>query len=1478
MLLPNLATLVAKITSPVTGALQVLSTPGSRRVWGSDGRSHIEVKGLHRPGTTEAAHALRQRLVEHDGVHGAEINAALGRVVVSHDPDVISPSELAHVVGDVERELGLHEQEPAPIGAHHPANPGPLVRDIAALGTSLLGLGLSVLGRVLPDVLPPVVPTLVSLADSVPRVRMEVEKKLGPDVADAIFALGGSASQALAQRPVALLTEVAYRVCMYREVQARRQAWQRWERGVGDRLDAHRADPVDARPRPVPLPDALVERVANISAALALAGYAVVGIGTQNAQRALSVLVAGVPRSAKLGRDAFAAQLDTDLSVAEALVLQPHALRRLDRVDAVVLDTTMLVTGRHMVQDVVPTDDEIDRTELLRRAHDLVDLSEPNAHRERDGWAAVPVDQLPISPPEHVRRAVRERASPGVTVLVVLRGDQHVGLVTVTTETDPLTDALVEAAKRAGTPVLAGVGGELAERLRVDQVVPGGNRLLESVQKLQHEGHVVALVSARGHAALAAADVGIGVPGPANAVPWNAHIVCRDLAQACLPLDAMPVARKASRHSAELSVAGSSMGAVLGALGPARSAPARAALPGQLAALLAVVAGTWWGAEPGRRSAPAPADRTPWHAMSTDAVLTALSSSRAGLDEQESERRRLEQPAEEDPTGVGLARASMEELANPLTPTLATGAGLSASIGAVTDALMISGVLGLNALISGIQQVGANRELRQLGDTSALRVRVRRGGTERTLRADQLVPGDVIELHAGDAVPADCRLVEATGLEVDESSLTGESQLVTKSAEPTGSPTVAERSSMLYQGTVVAAGQAMCAVVAIGERTEIGRASRLNGEAPPTTGVASRLRSLTKRTLPVPLGAGGGLMLLDLLRGRGASQALSRAVSLAVAAVPEGLPFVATVAELASARRLSRRGVLVRSPSTIEAIGRVNVLCFDKTGTLTEGRISLRRISDGLVEADLDDLTPPLRDVLAVAVRATPPRQPGRPMAHPTDRALLDAAARAGVAADDGLDSLQWVDELSFEPSRGYHAVLAKSSSAYLLSIKGAPEAMLARCSHWRRGDGKVVFDADARREVEAAVERSAREGYRVLAVAERTMPNPLDLDESSVRDLDFRGLLALADPVRPTAAKAVKQLRQAGVDIVMITGDHPSTAEAIAAEFDLLDTERVLTGAEVEALDQDTLARTLPKVSVFARVSPEQKALIVRELRQLGRVVAMTGDGANDVPAIRLADVGIAIGSRATPAARLAADLVVTGDRIETITDAIVEGRAMWVSVRDALSILLGGNLGEIAFTVGAGLLSSRESLNARQLLLVNLLTDVLPAMAIAMRPPPRATPQELLDEGPEASLGASLNREVYFRAGTTAGAATAGWMLARPVSTPTQASTTGLVALVGAQLGQTMTVRGRTPLVMAAGLGSLAMLVGIVQVPGVSHFFGCQPLLPHQWAIATGAAAAATGAEAIRQAMRHMVRKGLPREKPETPQHNPIPFTAVG
>jgi magnesium-transporting ATPase (P-type) len=362
------------------------------------------------------------------------------------------------------------------------------------------------------------------------------------------------------------------------------------------------------------------------------------------------------------------------------------------------------------------------------------------------------------------------------------------------------------------------------------------------------------------------------------------------------------------------------------------------------------------------------------------------------------------------------------------------------------------------------------------------------------------------------------------------------------------------------------------------------------------------------------------------------------------------------------------------------------------------------------------------------------------------------------------------------------------------------------------------------RSDIDRQIDHLARRGLRVLAVAEGPIPagaiTAFGVDDDAVAELTLLGLVAIADPVRPEAASAVLGLQQAGVAVCMVTGDHPSTAEGIAAELGILNGHRVMGGAELATLSDDQLDEVVSNVSVFARVTPGDKVRIVESFQRIGRVVAMTGDGANDAAAIRLADVGVAMGSRSTPAARDASDVIVTNDDIETLIAAIV-----------ALSILLGGNLGEITFTLAGAVLGGGSPLSTRQLLLVNLLTDVAPALAIATRPPPRRRAEDLLGEGPDRSLGRALEQAILSRAAVTALGAGAAWLPARLTGGPRRASTVALVALVGTQLAQTITSGGRHPVVLLAGLGSAAVLIGIVQTPGVSQLFGCVPLDPVAW-----------------------------------------------
>jgi cation-transporting ATPase I len=830
--------------------------------------------------------------------------------------------------------------------------------------------------------------------------------------------------------------------------------------------------------------------------------------------------------------------------------------------------------------------------------------------------------------------------------------------------------------------------------------------------------------------------------------------------------------------------------------------------------------------------------------MDGPAVMAELETSADGLSPEQAATRRVGPRAVPSPN-LRLPKAIAAELANPLTPLLAVGAGLAAAVGSVTDAGLVAGVMGANAVIGGVQRVRAEVSIERLAEVSDTPVVVRRAGEPIPLGREELVRGDLVELEAGEVVPADCRILEAEACEVDESVVTGESLPVVKQVAAVPGAAVADRHCMLYEGTTVSNGRALAVVVAVGSETEVGR-SLADAPEPPPSGVEARLSTLTAVTVPATVASGLAVAGMSLLRGQNPRRAISSGVSLMVAAVPEGLPLVASVAQMAAARRLSERGALVRNPRTIEALGRVDTLCFDKTGTLTLGEISLQRVSDGATDDGIGELGRRSRAVLTAALRASPgtSSQDLLLLRHATDRAVLAGAQTAGVTAADGLGGWDVLGELAFDPARGFHAVIGTSPAGARVSVKGAPEVILPRCTAWVGPEGPVPLDPPIRRTLEAEVERLARRGLRVLAVAERPASNRSEVGDERVSAMELLGFLGLADSVRPTAAAAVTDLRAAGIDVVMITGDHPSTARAIGAELGIVNGHRVVAGPELDAMSDAQLDAALGEVSVFARVTPTDKVRIVRAYQRLGRVVAMTGDGANDAPAIRLAHAGIALGDRCSAAAREAADLVVVDDRIETILSAIVEGRALWASVRDALAILVGGNMGEVAFTVIATALAGDSPLGARQLLLVNLLTDMLPAMTIAMRPPADRTPEMLLHEGPDASLGSALVSQIALRATMTTGGALGAWFVARGTGTRRRASTISLVALIGAQLGQTAVVGGSSPLVLASTVASAAALAAIVQTPVVSQFFGCTPLGPVGWSISAGAAAAATGA----------------------------------
>ena len=544
---------------------------------------------------------------------------------------------------------------------------------------------------------------------------------------------------------------------------------------------------------------------------------------------------------------------------------------------------------------------------------------------------------------------------------------------------------------------------------------------------------------------------------------------------------------------------------------------------------------------------------------------------------------------------------------------------------------------------------------------------------------------------------------------------------------------------------------------------------------------------------------------------------------------------VATLSQLAAAQRLTARGVLVRSPRTIEALGRVDTICFDKTGTLTENR--LRVVCAIPHTASPQDSFPDASDpqsaaVLTAAAFASPQPQAGQGHAHATDEAIITAASSLITQSDSGWTVLA---EVPFESSRGFAAAIgtqSTNSDSPVLILKGAPEVLLRRCR---------FADPDADLEhAESLVNHLADQGLRVLAVAQRGWQNGTTEDEetdadavdAAAQDLELLGYVGLADTARASSRPLIEALVDADRNVVLITGDHPVTARAIARQLGLSDDVRVVTGSELAGLDEDASAKLVAGVQVFARVSPEQKVQIVAALQRRGRVTAMVGDGANDAAAIRMSDVGIGVSGRGSSAARGAADIVLTDEDLGVLLDALVEGRA---------------------------------PVGTRQLLLVTLLTDMFPALAVAVTSQyvepdvaeyvseeeaeeQRAYHRREVLTGPTPSLDTPLMRQIISRGAVTAAGATAAWAVGRYTpGTERRTSTMGLTALVTTQLAQTLLTRSHSPLVVATALGSAGVLVGIVQTPVISQFFGCTPLGPVAWTGVLGATAGATAISAL-------------------------------
>ncbi len=1377
--------------------VEAIGGPPARRTSSHGFRHWIEVHGLSGPEGSAIADEVLASMRAVPGVTGAVINHSVARVVVTAKPGH-TVAELAAVVAEAERrirtETNLYRHRPLTL----PGDDAVLAARTLSAAAAAVGLGLSLTGNVwrvprLPDLLA----VAATAADNIPRVRHRLEHRLGREGSDLLFSLATSVAAALTVSPTAAAAETATRTLLAAEAWNARLAWRRHEPMLA------RHCPTDSRQNRGTLEFSYGpgERYSERIGWIGLTSAAVIGAVSRNPTIAGTAALVTAPKPTRATREAFGCALTRGLITRhDALVVRPRALRGLDRVDAIVIDPRSLYT------------DELTVTRVL---------GVTNSHRTA-AWNALRT------------KLETDGLTPGWHPLSSVRGAGRAGRALISPVRDPLASAVVTEARRT-RPRVWSIDDDglrsLAQGFDHLHPVTGSvdDAIADAVAGLKADGATVALLTTPEMVTPHNADITVGVVRSGEPPPWGADVFVPDLAAAWRILHAMPAARGATARGIQLSASASAIGALMLIPGVAGRGP--------MAVHAGVLAGLWSGFSSGstvfREAVPEAESAQDWHALPVAEV-----------------RRRLPRPPDEHTEDVStwwpldtppvrmlrhapawswnLARdfgaAVRTNLSDPITPILATGAAASALLGSPLDALLVGGVTVANAALSAEQQLHAEHVLRRLlavQDPLARRlVGPQKDGQHEYVPANRLRPGDIIEVHADEVIAADARLIAGSSVEVDESSLTGESLPVTKQTEATPGAPLAERSCMLYAGSTLVAGTALAVVTAVGSRTEMRRALAMAPTMPSEIGLQRQLAAITRRALPFSVSGGALVGVLSVFRGTPLRQAVSSAVALTVAAVPEGLPLVATLAQLAAARRLSGESVLIRNAHSIEALARLQVVCFDKTGTLSENRLRVKSVHPvGAHTAE---------DVLRAAAITTFSR-PGHRAHHATDDAI-----RRAVDGDDEAAAGTAIERdafLPFQAGRPFAAAIIGTR----LTIKGAPEVLESALN----GENRPFA---------GEIGRMAAKGLRVIAVAERRLSraeaaaaiaDTAAFERLCRAQLCPVGLLGLADTPRESARPLLGELASRGIGVRLITGDHPVTAAVIAAELGLeVTAEQVITGSEWEMLSAEERAEAVSSRLVFARMSPEHKIDVVQTLERIGMVTAMVGDGANDAAAIRAASVGVGVAARGSDPARTAADLVLLDGRIEALLDALDEGQELWRRVQSAVSVLFGGNTGEIAFALITSLLTGRSVLNARQMLLVNMLTDGLPAAALAVSP----QNGNIAVDRDEAALW----RAIGIRGATTTLGATLAWLMASATGRPRRASSVALIGLVCTQLAQTL-IDSRGPMVVATAIGSFAILAAAISTPGLSHVFGCTPVGPVGWGQAFLATAVAGLAAAL-------------------------------
>lgn len=851
-----------------------------------------------------------------------------------------------------------------------------------------------------------------------------------------------------------------------------------------------------------------------------------------------------------------------------------------------------------------------------------------------------------------------------------------------------------------------------------------------------------------------------------------------------------------------------------------------------------------------------------WHLLTKEDAFSVFDSSAAGISQGEALARLREKGPNviEEAGRVSAFSLLLDQFRSLLVIILIIATFISAALGEILDAGIILIIVILNAFLGFTQEWKAERSLEALKRLAAPRAKVIRDGMVSVISSTELVPGDVILLEEGDRVPADCRIVEQLNLKIDESALTGESTPVAKSERVLKADApVAERQNMAFSGTTVVYGHCKALVVATGMETEFGRIAKSLATEEEPTPMQIKMNALGKELGKITLAVAAIIFIAGYLAGAGPVLMFLTAVSLAVAAIPEGLPAIVTISLARGVQKMAARNAIVRRLAAVESLGAATVICSDKTGTMTKNEMTVRRLYvDGkdievtgegysgrgkfywegkeIDATRLDDV----KLLLGAGMLCNDAMADGGIVGDPTEAALIVSAKKAGIP--DLRKEYPRLEEIPFDSRRKMMSVSVSIGSRKVTYSKGALEAVLEKCTHVLRG-GKVQKLTSEDRENILAINRAyASKALRVLAFAVKKTAKDVKLTESG---LTFIGLQGMSDPPRPETKDAIARCRLAGIKVVMITGDHRDTAVAIAKELGMLseDPGAVATGQDLDRMSDDQLESSAEKIEVYARVTPEHKVRIAEALKKRGHIVAMTGDGINDAPALKKADIGVAMGISGTDVAREASDIILTDDNFSTIVAAVEEGRGIFDNVLKFIRYLLSCNMGEV-LAIFAAMMASLALQNAAFLLLIpaqilwmNLVTDGLPALALGAEPHERGIMARKPRDPAEPILGRKNLLYILGVAVMMAFGAVGLFFL----NAGTAAQTVAFTSLVFYQMAVAYSARSNDPLwkvgwttngkLLLAIASSIVLQLLIIFLPPLNPAFKTVPLSGMQW-----------------------------------------------